>query len=210
MLTCRQPLRVPKIGGYDCAREVQGKLEAFFELRQRWRREMTQSLESFHFTISATHWDNRYDRRAALDGIFDGTHRPRDRFVDGNVGCAEENEDAEIDAVLSEKVRRLIESLEIEPFVEVRGRDRMNRLESDSDFETSGDLSRERKRAGANGVGVRLDGDSRERRGQSRDSGKILRRNRSLIEEIAGVVDLESIRHRTIKRLKNGLQLIGQ
>jgi len=78
------------------------------------------------------------------------------------VRCAEEDEDAEIDAVLRQKSRCRIESRELEALVKLCGRDGMNRLESDSDFEPSRDLSSERECVGADGVGVLFDGDSRE------------------------------------------------
>src|ERR1700682_2363292 len=86
----------------------------------------------------------------------------------------------------------------------------MNSLESDSDFESSGDLACERDRLGPNGVGVRLDGDSSELRRQRRNPDKILRWDGSLVEEIARVVKLESIRNRVVEPLKHALQLRGQ
>jgi len=162
MLTRRQPLNIPQVGGYNALRELQGEVERFLELRQRRWREMPQPLETFHLSISAAYGDDRDDRRAALDRVLDGTHCPRDRLFRGNVRCAEEDKDAEIDAVLREKTRRRIESREIEPFVEICGRDRMNCLESYGDFEPSRDLSSERECARADRVGVRLDGDSLE------------------------------------------------
>src|SRR6266550_4193924 len=78
MLTRRQPLDIPQVGGYDRVRELQGQVERFFELRQRRWREMPQPLETFHLSIPAAHGDDRDDRRAALDRMLDGTHCPSD------------------------------------------------------------------------------------------------------------------------------------
>src|SRR5882672_10883687 len=162
LLTRRQPIDIPQVGGYDRVGKLQGEVERFFELRQRRWREMPQLLETFHLSIPAAHGDDRDDRHAALDRMLDGAHCPRDRFFRRNVRCTEEDKDADIDAVLREKARRRIKSREIEPFVEMCGRDGMNSLESNGDFEPARDLSSERERARADGVGVRFDGDSLE------------------------------------------------
>jgi len=162
MLTRWQPLDIPQVGGYNGLRELQGEVERFFELRQRRWREMPQPLETFHLSIPAAHRDDGDDRRTALDRMLDGTHCPCYRLFRWNVRCAEEDKDAEIDAVLGEKARRRIESREIEAFVEICSRDGMNCLESYGDFEPSRDLSSERERARGDRVGVRLDGNSLE------------------------------------------------
>jgi len=162
MLTRRQPLNIPQVGGYNGLRELQGEVERFLELRQHRWREMPQPLETFHLSIPATHGDDRDDRRATLDRILDGTHCPRDRLFRWNVRCAEEDKDAEIDAVLREKARRRIKSREIEPFIEMRCPDGMDRFESYGDFEPARDLSSERERTRADRVGMRLDGDGLE------------------------------------------------
>src|SRR6266699_651881 len=144
MLTSSQPLDVPQVGGYDRVRELQGQIERFFELRQRRWREMPQPLETFHLSIPAAHGDDRDDRRALLDGMLDGTHRPRDRLFRWNVRRAEEDKDALIDAVLREKARRRIKSCEVEPFVEICSRDGRNCLESNGEFEPARDQPSER------------------------------------------------------------------
>src|SRR6266446_508219 len=120
---------------------------------------MAECPKSFHLSIPPSHGDDRYYGRATLDCILDAAHCPCDRFFRRNVRCAEKDEDAEIDAVLREKARRPIESRKIEAFVEMRCRDGMDRLESNGDFEPARDLSSERERVGADGVGVRLDRD---------------------------------------------------
>src|SRR6266699_559241 len=144
LLTRRQPLDIPQVGGYDRVRELQGQIERFFELRQRRWREMPQPLETFHLSIPAAHGDDRDDRRALLDRMLDGTHRPRDRLFRWNVRRAEEDKDAQIDAVLREKARCRIKSCEVEPFVEICSRDGMNCLESNGEFEPARDQPSER------------------------------------------------------------------
>ena len=69
--------------------------------------------------------------------------------------------------MLRQDVRRAIESREIEALVQLCDRDWMNRLETHRDLEPACDLSCERKRRQTDGVGVRLDGDRRERRSAS-------------------------------------------
>src|ERR1700693_851643 len=100
MVTRRQPLDIPQVGGNDDAGELQAAVECIFQLQQCRRCEMAQCLESLYFSIPAAHRDDRYDGRATLDRILDSTHRPRDRLFRWNVRCAEEGEYAEIDAVV--------------------------------------------------------------------------------------------------------------
>src|ERR1700682_2799038 len=135
---------------------------------------MAQRQKSFHLSIPAANGDDRYERRPALDGVLDGAHRPRDRFYVGDVWCSEQDKDAQIDSVLRKQARGRIELGEIQALVQVRGRDRMNRLEPHGDFESPTDLSSKREGLGTDSVGVRLDGDSGERRRQRRNSEEIL------------------------------------
>src|ERR1700693_1924961 len=86
----------------------------------------------------------------------------------------------------------------------------MNRLKPHRDFEPSGYSLCERDRPGAYRIRVRLDGDTSERGGQFRDPQKVSWWNRSLVEEIARVVKLESLWYHAGKRFQSALQLTDQ
>src|ERR1700704_1560855 len=110
---------------------------------------MTQCLESLYLPVSPTHGDDRHDRRTPLGRILDGAYRPGDRLFEGNVRYAKENKDPQVDPVFDQESRSPVELRKIETLVELGGRHRMNRLESHSNFEAPGNLTRERKGPGA-------------------------------------------------------------
>src|SRR5512138_3549880 len=70
----------------------------------------------------------------------------------------------------------------------------MDRLESHRDLETSGDRPGEVAAARTDETRVRFDGYGCERLEKSRERVEILRRHRSRVEEIAGVVQLDAVR----------------
>src|SRR3954471_13216858 len=106
----------------------------------------------------------------------------------------DENEDAKIDAVLRQQARRRIESRKLQPLVQSARRLGMNRLESYGDLQAAAQRARECQRLRTDRVDVRLDGHGGKRPGERRQPVAIRERHGPAVEEVAGVVQLQSIR----------------
>src|SRR2546423_2063268 len=168
---------------------------------------MPPFLESLDLSVTTAHWDDRDHRGAPIHRVGNGAQGPFNRLAGGNEWGAEKNENGKIDCVIRQKRCRAIEARQIESLVEIGHRDRMNRFESDCNFQPPGKPSRELESRRTDGVRVRLYGDPTKRRSQRRNFVKILAWHGPLVEEVARVIQFQSVWGRAVERLQNFSQL---
>ena len=106
--------------------------------------------------------------------------------------------------------RGAVEASEVQPLVQVRHAVGMDRLQSHGDLESTGDLLCKFDDPRPDGARVRLYRDRLERARHRCNAHRIVRRNSSDIEEVARVVELESIGRRRRHHGERALHLAGQ
>jgi hypothetical protein len=207
MLACGQPFYVPKIGSDYSAPNVGAPIEHFLELQQGGRRKLAFGLKTLHLAITAANRNYGDDCRASIHCVLDRADRPRDGLAGGDVRRAKQYEDPQIDVVVQKKARGTIEASQIQPLIQLRCSDWMNRLQSYSYLESSGNLLRKLERGGPDRVRMGLHGNSSERRCERSNSPKVGQRDGAPIEEIARVVKLDSLALNIAESRENGLDL---
>src|SRR5438552_8379827 len=110
--------------------------------------------------------------------------------------------------MLGEKCGGAVETIEVEPLVELCRGDRVNRFESDSHFEATREQLRKIADDRADPTGVGFHGHGPERLRELRNAGQVLQRYGPAIEEIARGVELQPLAdtRRTVREDQLALQ----
>src|SRR5437016_6367083 len=112
--------------------------------------------------------------------------------------------------MLGEKCGGAVETIEVEPLVELCRGDRVNRFESDSHFEATREQLRKIADDRADHTGVGFHGHGPERLRELRNAGQVFQRYGPAIEEIARVVELQPIGDTRRQVREDELELHGE
>src|SRR5262245_22752721 len=128
--------------------------------------------------------------------MFGTSHGPLDRLGCRNARYAEQHEDAQVDFVLGEKRSSAIETISVEALVQICARSRMDRLETNCDFEppSSGafEATREGERFSVDRSRMRFHRNAAKVPTRLGNARQVFEWNSASVEEVARVVQLDS------------------